>query len=300
MIVILGIDGMSSETFTAGMPHLTELHRLFNVSAYSMHARAEQSARSSENWGTHMYGNGPAYHGWYRSYKPPAVSGAISIFDVVQNSIGCTKWPPLSLRTPKFHVGDVTPCALAAIQNRSNDLVFAIWDEVDAAAHAGSSQQSALQHVDGEIGKVLAHVDSSDHIIVVSDHGSRACSTWDHFCVAHYGARVTEMDTPLLITGPTIAPGPLARRVTHQDTSHYVLRLLNLPTPCDWQLGGITTCNSSWPGEVRDVIVHEESLRDEMNTATWVALPVIFVLMLLLCWLGCQPRARQRAGFIHL
>ena len=228
MIIVLGIDGLGSDIFlealgTPGTPGMLEhLKGLKDTSAYSMHARADMSTRSSENWGTHFYGNGPAYHGWYRSDEPVAVSGAISVFDVVGNSTGCTRWPPLVQKIPSFRLGG-TACTLAAVRNRSNDLVVGVWDDVDDAGHAGSDRVAALKRVDGLIGTVLAARLPGDHVMVISDHGTRPCRWYEFACVAHYGGRTMELNTPLLVSGPGVSPGELKRPVTHQDTSRYIL-----------------------------------------------------------------------------
>jgi hypothetical protein len=289
MLIVLGIDGLGSDLLQSELPRLPHLADLMGRSAYTMQSRAEFYTNSATNWGTHFYGHGPAYTGWYRNTLNSVCSGTVSVFDAVPNSVGYTGWAGLSRQIPHIeNVGSVQEHTKAAIEARAHDLVVGIFDEVDNAGHMGVSTARALQRVDTHVGDILSSVQVDDHVMVISDHGLRSCRWYDFACVPHYGGRASELETPMLISGPQVtATGPLHRRVTHQDTSYYILRILNRSVPCDWKMGELTSCNSTWPGPSRGIQVVEESLRNGISNAIWVFIAVAFVSVL---WCCCRSR----------
>jgi hypothetical protein len=296
MFIVLGIDGLGSDLLQSELPRLPHLASLLNRSAYTMQARAEFYTNSATNWGTHFYGHGPSYTGWYR-HLPSVCSGTVSVFDAVPNSTAYTSWSYLSREIPQFHlVSNVHLSLRTAVKARAHELAVGIFDNVDHAGHAGSSTAHALQSVDSRIGDILSHVQSDDHVMFISDHGLRSCRWYDFACMVHYGSRASELETPMLISGPQVpSTGPLHRRVTHQDTSYYILRILNRSVPCDWKVGELTSCNSTWPGPSRDIEVTEQTLRNAISAGIWALIGVLGILPVIwCCWRSYTPR---RDGF---
>lgn len=296
MFVILGIDGLSSNLLQQELANVPHIASLLALSAYSYMARADVPAISSINWGTHFFGHGAAYHCWVNNEKAFACSGAQSIFDVIPNSTGYGAWDSLHRHIPAFHTtssDSVTADRIALhVKNRDRNLVAGIFNAVDDANHMSKSQAHALQHVDACVGNIMEHITPSDYVLLVSDHGPRDCKWWQWTCHDHYGMHKSEIETPMLLKGPGVAPGPITRRVTHQDTSYYVLNALNYSIPCDWKLGEHTSCVTSWPGKTSHVATAEENLRVAVDTAIWVAVPV-FVFLLIIASLPWCCRNEQ-------
>ena len=294
MFIILGIDGLSSSLLQQEMANVPHIASLLALSAYSYMARASIPATSGINWGTHFFGHGPAYHCWLHIEKPSACSGAQSIFDVIPNSTGYGAWHSLHRHIPAFRTtsGDSDTANRLAlhVKNRDRNLVAGVFDGVDNANHMSKSQAHALQHIDAYVGEILAHITPSDYVLLVSDHGPRDCKWWQWLCHDHYGTRLSELETPMLLKGPGVSPGQITRRVTHQDTSYYVLNALNYSIPCDWKLGEHTSCATSWPGSTSHVVIGEENLRAGVDLAIWIAVPVITLLFIMVCLPLCNRK----------
>jgi hypothetical protein len=292
MIVLLGIDSLGGLQLQSQLSHLPHLKGLVDSGVHTMRARADVRAISSVNWGAHFYGQGAAYHGWYRNHRSPVVQGAQSVFDVVPNSTGCTAWHDLSRVIPAFTYctdpvdtdAAVTSCAVQAVSQRQHELVAVVWDNVDVAAHNGLDIKPTLRVLDARIGQVLAHITPQDHVLVVSDHGHRTCPWYNWMCRPHYGAYRTEVETPFILKGPSVTrTGPIGRPITHSVTSRVILNVLGKPLPCDWRLGEWDTCNSTWPGMSQGEVLEEDDLRDAINVIINSFIVVVFLILACMC-----------------
>ena len=302
MIVVLGIDGLGSNVLKAAQHELVAIPRLMARGRYTYHAYSSMRTMSSINWGNHFFGRGADYHNWILNDARPGAMGAVSVFDAVPKSTGCTRidWISQVLPALLWVESDekVTSCVLDAVQSRDRDLVVGLWDDVDVAGHKGNfgDQVAALIETDAMLDLVLNSTQPEDHILLIADHGQRHCSWYEVACVEHYGARMEELQTPFVIAGPKVtAPGHIGRPVTHTDTAWYVTKLLNRSVPCEWELGSLDACNNSeWPGLAIDKVVPEEEFRDAISTGVLVvvaSLPVLaaLALMLVLVRRRCSP-----------
>lgn len=279
MFIIIGVDGLSSIFLRQQMAHVPHVATLITQSAYSYAARAEVPTLSGINWGTHFFGHSPSYHCWLNNENPSACSGATSIFDVIPTSAGFGKSDMFRRHISAFRTtesdSDTASSVALHVKNRDFDLIAAVFDAVDDANHKSTSQNRALQHVDAYIGQILEHVTPSDYVLLISDHGPRECRWWQWSCRHHYGTLSSEIDTPVILKGPGIVAGQMTRRVTHQDTSYYVLHALNYSEPCDWKLGELSNCTTSWPGTQVHVPLGEEEFRESVDVAIWLVATII-------------------------
>ena len=294
MFVFIGIDGLSSALMQQEIAHLPHLHSLLNASAYTYHAMSEVPTKSGINWGTHFFGHTAAYHCWYDNDKASACSGAHSIFDTVNNSSGYAPWTGLQQHIPAFRTtaDDVDTAHKIArhVQKRDRQLVAAVLNGLD---NKGDQIAQALREADDLVGLMLRNVTSQDHVLFVSDHGTRTCAWWQFTCLDHYGTMPVELETPMMLKGPGVTPGLLRRRVTHQDSSYYILDALNYTMPCDWQLGKHNSCDSAWPGHTTHVELAEELFRNAANVAILVMFPVTLLLFgTVVVLLAKWPRSR--------
>ena len=302
MIVVLGIDGLGSNLLKAAEHELVAIPKLMARGRHTYHAYSSMRTTSSINWGNHFFGRGADYHSWVLNDARPGATGAVSVFDAVPKSTGCTRIGWISQRLPALLLmesdEEVTRCVLDAVQGRGHDLVVGLWDDVDVAGHRGNfdDQVAALVETDAMLDRVLNSTQPEDHILLIADHGQRHCSWYEAACSAHYGARMEELQTPFVIAGPEVAtPGHIGRPVTHTDTAWYVTKLLNRSVPCEWELGSLDACNNSaWPGLTIDKVVPEEAFRDAISTGVLAAvasLPVLaaLALMLVLACRCCRP-----------
>lgn len=188
--------------------------------------------------------------------------------------------------------------ALEAVRQRKHKLIFVRFSSVDDANHRGEDVGDSVVAFDANVGRLLSALHKDDHAMILSDHGGRKCRAFEWTCRAHYGANLSEVNTPLVLLGPSVKPGKLMRRVTHQDTSYFVLKMLNLTPPCQWVLGDYqTNCSSDWPGLQIGLVTEEEELRNAIDFAINIALSVSLSLASLLFYNFC---VRPEGKYTHL
>lgn len=300
---MIGMDGLSSDNVRTHWQELPNLAQAVRSGAFTFTSRAETRTHSSINWGTHLYGHGASSHCWLRNDQQPACTGLPSLFDVVKPSFGVSAdWPYFA--TFNRHVRDVEDdravmrVALEALRQRDNKLIFVRFESVDEANHARRGVLDELIKFDNNVGELLAGLRSEDHAVILSDHGSRRCHALDWFCQAHYSANLSEINTPLILLGPSVKPGQLQRRVTHQDTSYFVLSMLGLRPPCQWVLGDYrTNCSLDWPGMEINLSTEEEDLRDGIGLAINIVASIVLALAAVLFYSCC---VRSSGKYTHL
>lgn len=297
LVLLIGIDALSSRDVRKMPPNVMPTIRgLMQNGAYSLYSRASLRTVSPTGWFTHIHGHGPSSHCWLVDHVQPGCSGLPSIFDVVNSSYAVsTNWKALS--NVNSHIlnvktdTDARNAGVATIQARNHKLVFVRFANVDATMHNYNDVGAALKEVDAHVNALINELTIKDHVIIVSDHGYRDCKWYDFMCRDHYGALLRELETPLILYGPTVTPGQLTRRVSMQDTSHYILRMLGLKAPCDWEVGDYTrNCSgSTWPGQRHDIMSIEENLRRHVNIAIYVTASVLILTFALLIYSYTRP-----------
>ena len=293
LVLIIGMDGLASDYLSDYSEKLVHIPQAMRAGAYTLTSRSEVRTLSSINWGTHLYGHGASSHCWMRNDQQPACTGLPSVFDVVKPSFGVSaNWPYFATFNP--HIRDVQndtivmQVALEAVRQRNHRLIFTRFSDVDDANHRGESVEDSVVAFDENVGHLLSELHEDDHALIISDHGGRKCGAFQWTCRPHYGASLREVNTPLVLLGPSVKPGKLMRRVTHQDTSYFVLNMLNLPVPCQWHLGDYySNCSSEWPGLQISLVNEEEELRDAIDFAINVGLAFLVCLASLLFYKHC-------------
>ena len=311
-VLVIAVDGLSSDLLAKNFASAPNMAKLRATGAYTMTSRINPRPNSQQSWGTHLYGHGPAAHGWYRSAPAPrGCTGLPSLFDVVPSSYAVSSdWPAFAHAMPQVQnkASDraTADAAQAALSLRKYELVFARFGQIDEYAHttrlnarAFSTEDAGLvtrlHNVDALVGQLVTAVTSNDYVLLISDHGLRSCRWWELTCGVHFGARLTEVNTPMLAKGPGVKPGQLRRRITHQDTSYTVLRWLNHSVPCEWQLGQVdSNCTGTWPGTQSNVQTHEEDYAHLADILAWVLIVLAVIAavtaMVLSC---CNPCPRN-------
>lgn len=126
----------------------------------------------------------------------------------------------------------VTAAAIAHLTTYATDFAFVYYGTIDVAGHDHEWMSAAylqqVARVDECLGKLLAALPESVHLIVQADHGGHDRG---------HGTELPEdMTIPWLIAGPQIRPGHrLAAPVSLLDTAPTLARLLNLQPPRDWE-----------------------------------------------------------------
>ena len=132
------------------------------------------------------------------------------------------------------HEGDdeITDVAIAEIARHQPDFAFVYLGTVDTAGHYyGWMSEGYLRQAerdDQNLGRLLASLPASAHILVHADHGGHE---------RNHGLDIPEdMTIPWLLVGPRIRPGhAIAAQVSLLDTAPTLAHLLGIPAPRDWE-----------------------------------------------------------------
>ncbi len=232
-IVIIGLDGLSSEGFR-GSKH-PNIDTLFAKGLSTLISRPVLPSVTLPNWTSHLTGQGPEEHGitannWTLANHPlqaietDSDGYTPSIFKLLKDKKPQIKtafyynWAELINPINKKYLNEVSfeendkyqsnyAKALKFIgENRNNPtLVFLYSVHVDHAGHSygwmSPQYISAIEDVDVAIGNLIKKLKAQDlyddtHFILLSDHGG--------INKGHGGVTMNEMQVPFAITGKAI------------------------------------------------------------------------------------------------
>lgn len=232
-IVIIGLDGLSSEGFR-GSKH-PNIDTLFEKGLITLSSRPVLPSVTLPNWTSHLTGQGPEEHGitannWTLANHPlqaietDSDGYTPSIFKLLKDKKPQIKtafyynWAELINPINKKYLNGVSfeendkyqsnyAKALKFIgENRNNPtLVFLYSVHVDHAGHSygwmSPQYISAIEDVDVAIGNLIKKLKAQDlyddtHFILLSDHGG--------INKGHGGVTMNEMQVPFAITGKAI------------------------------------------------------------------------------------------------
>ncbi|WP_343555138.1 ectonucleotide pyrophosphatase/phosphodiesterase [Sphingobacterium sp.] len=232
-IVIIGLDGLSSEGFR-GSKH-PNIDTLFEKGLITLSSRPVLPSVTLPNWTSHLTGQGPEEHGitannWTLANHPlqaietDSDGYTPSIFKLLKDKKPQIKtafyynWAELINPINKKYLNEVSfeendkyqsnyAKALKFIgENRNNPtLVFLYSVHVDHAGHSygwmSPQYISAIEDVDVAIGNLIKKLKAQDlyddtHFILLSDHGG--------INKGHGGVTMNEMQVPFAITGKAI------------------------------------------------------------------------------------------------
>lgn len=255
-VLIIGIDGLSSGGVrNANTPHI---HKLMERGAWTLKSRGVMPTVSSPNWMSLLSGAGPGMHGvhsneWERfNFKiAPACQGPEGIFPGIFGVIHAQR-PKATLaaihdwqgfgrlveKSAASHVQHVkgSPAAAAAAiaywREHKPLLLFLHLDDVDHAGHGktweGPEYKSAVEEIDGLIGKLVAAVPADKTIIVlVADHGGTGNK--------HGNDTTDELEVPLVFAGPGFAKGEIRTRARNIDMAPTIVKSLGLRPHACWE-----------------------------------------------------------------
>lgn len=232
-IVIIGLDGLSSEGFRGSKhPHIDTL---FEKGLITLSSRPVLPSVTLPNWTSHLTGQGPEEHGitannWtlanhsLQAIETDSDGYTPSIFKLLKDKKPQIKtafyynWAELINPINKKHLDEVSfeendsykqnyTRALKFINDNSQHptLVFLYSVHVDHAGHTYGwmSQEyiTAIEQVDVEIGNFIKKLKEKDlykdcHFLLLSDHGG--------VNKGHGGVTMNEMQVPFGITGKKI------------------------------------------------------------------------------------------------
>jgi len=259
-VVVVGCDGFGSVGFTA--TNLPVLHKLMRDGAYTLHDRGVMPTSSSPNWASMIMGASPEQHGvtsneWETNkfdIAPTALGpGGIfpTIFGLIREqkpdaTIACVHdWDGFArLLEPRAldlleNVKGSTNTARRAVEvilERKPTFLFIHFDDVDHAGHTYGWKSpeffAAADMVDGLIGQVAdalvtAGIRDQTILIMTADHGGKGKS--------HGGATMEELEIPLVLNGPGVAPGhTLTGFVNTYDLAPTIAWIFGLRPPACW------------------------------------------------------------------
>lgn len=259
-VILIGIDGVTSEGFQVSpMPNLSEL---IKNGAVSLSTRGVMPTVSAPNWSSILLGAGPEQHGitsnsW--SLENHTISPAFadedgyfpSIFSVIRQQMPGAKtgaffdWDMIGQLFNKKYVDvvsyvigaeAVTENAIPFLKNEKPEFAFIYYGEPDEVGHSDGYDTEkyfeSITKIDGEIGKIMnavktAGIYEETVFIIVTDHGGIG--------YGHGGESMTELEIPLVISGPGTAKNKLLQSPNNLfNTAPTIAYLLGLNQPDAW------------------------------------------------------------------
>lgn len=259
-VVYIGLDGWGANTYEAAdMPFVKSLARR---GAITLEKRSVLPSSSAINWASLFMGVGPEVHGYLdwgtKSPEMPLPTGSDSIhgffptvFQIARQEhpeadiAGFYEWDGIKyvIDTLSFTHHRQAPLdritSIAADYIRANKpmLTFVAYDRPDHPGHDngwGSEEYYDMMHrMDSEIKALydaIADAGMADNTVVIisSDHGGKG--------TGHGGHTMDEMLSPLIMTGPGIAPGTvITDMVIGPDVAATIASRLGLTIPSFWR-----------------------------------------------------------------
>jgi hypothetical protein len=248
-VVFVMIDGLRPDArLHASLPALEDLMR---TGSSTMAARSTTPSITLPCHMTIIHSVPPTRHGITTNVYTPMARPLPGLFEQAKahnrRSAAITNWEPLrdlsrpeSLEFAWFRNaylqadGDdfVTDAAIDCLSTQLPDFAFIYLGTVDTAGHyygwMSDGYLRQAEHVDACLGRIVAALPVSSHILVQADHGG------------HERNHGTEMDEDMLI--PWVVQGPRIRRghsieapVSLLDTAPTLAELLGIPPHPDWE-----------------------------------------------------------------
>ncbi|SFR90302.1 Type I phosphodiesterase / nucleotide pyrophosphatase [Agromyces sp. CF514] len=257
--LVVGIDGASFDFLEAAeMPNLDGLRAGGLTSASNLYAQPMAGTVSGAGWSTIATGVWPDKHNVVdNSFSNPKYGeypdylSRIEAATPQRDTLVVGTWTPIpqmvfgsKVDTRIAGGSDVgtTAKAVEALSAGDPDDVFVHLDDVDGAGHSvgtnGAAYAAALKKVDGQLGQILAAVESRPTrstedwtIIVTADHGHTPTG-------GHGGSTPAERKTFVVATGPGIAAGSVRNDVKIVDIAPTVLAADGIAADPAWKLDG--------------------------------------------------------------
>lgn len=274
-VLFIGIDGLATYTLRQGAS--PNLDALADAGAFAYDATAGDITISGPGWSSLLTSTWRDRHGVTgNDFVGNTLGATPDVFTLLHQaapealSASLVMWPPINeliargaeVRFSYDHVCPLTydRCEFLThtrdlLEDRSPDLLFLAWNDVDAAGHAygwaSERYYTALAKVDREIGRVLEQVrarpsyaDEEWLIVVSADHGGSGHGHGDN--------SVPHRLIPVFISGPGIASGPIVPAPQQVDLA---------PTILYWLLGDL---DPKWDFDGRVIVLDTDDLSDEV------------------------------------
>lgn len=248
------IDGLRPDALA--QCHCPTLQGLMASGAYSLQAR---SVMPSVTLPCHMsifHSVPPTRHGVTTNDWQPMARPLPGLIDVAKNAgLRCAaihNWEPLRNLSQPLSLdailyrdrsydedGDdwVAEAAVHHLTTCVTDFAFIYFGTVDTWGHRygwmSDEYLRQAERADRNLGRVLATLPASIHVLVQADHGGHERS--------HGTEMAEDMTIPWIVAGPSIRQGhELTGPVSLLDTTPTLARILNLPHHRDWEGACVT------------------------------------------------------------
>lgn len=263
-VILIGIDAWGG--YSMEKAQIPNIRSLMNSGAYTCKKRSVLPSSSAPNWASMYMGAGPELHGYceWGSQVPDLPSRATNkngifptIFSILRESaptaeIGnICEWDGIrylvdttALNYDK-HVFEVETekdstatarFAVNYIKEKKPTFLNIVYDALDHTGHAVGHDTpgyyTKLEEIDGYVGEIIEAVKAAGIwdetiLIVTADHGGI-----DH---GHGGRKMEEMETPFIISGPSIKQGfEIPESMMQFDIAPTIGYIFGLESPQVW------------------------------------------------------------------
>lgn len=259
-VVIIGLDGLSSESLREGNP-MPFLRTLMDKGTWAFHKRSVLPSSSALNWASLYMGAGPEQHGYntWSSRKPDFPSDTLTNHGFFPDLYYQTKqtypnakighfyeWDGLhfvvdTLSIDKeqqidHHKGELT-VALTYFKTEQPLITSIIIDSPDHEGHTSGwlspEYMAALKHLDDVVREIYTAVEQTGLLnetlfVITADHGGTDKE--------HGGFTMSELEAPVVFYGKGITPrGEIKETVSIMDITPTLAQILKLQRPHAWR-----------------------------------------------------------------
>ena len=259
-VVIIGLDGLSSESLREGNP-MPFLRTLMEGGTWALQKRSVLPSSSALNWASLYMGAGPEQHGYntWSSRKPDFPSDTLTEHGFFPDLYYQTKLTYPDVKIGHFyewdgmhyvvdtlsidkdlqidrHKGGIA-LALDYIRQSRPLITSIILDSPDHEGHASGwlspEYMSVLSHLDTVIKEVYTGIAEAGLLpetlfVITADHGGKG--------KGHGGTSMSEMEAPVVFYGKGIRPrGEIKETVSIMDIAPTLAYILKVSRPHAWK-----------------------------------------------------------------
>lgn len=258
-VVVIGTDGFSAEVIAKNPGAFPNIEAMMKDGSYTLHRRTVLPSSSACNWASMLMGASPEIHGYttWSSDKPDLPAREIGKYGRFPGIFGLIREQLPEAKTGFFYNWKTMAClfdegsenmkkqgkdeeiqtaALDFLKTSNPHLTFIAFGEPDGVGHGigwGTPEYIAqckiIDKYVGEIRDAVAKspIANSTYVIFTSDHGGIGKN--------HGGKTMSEMESPLVITGPGIKKNyDIPESTMIYDIASTIADFMSLKQPQVW------------------------------------------------------------------
>lgn len=258
-VIVIGSDGFSAEVIKKNKGAFPNIEAMMAEGSYTLQRRSVLPSSSAANWASTFMGASPEIHGYttWGSTKPDLPPREIGKYGRFPGIFGLVREQNPEAQTGFFYNWKTMEClfdqgsenrkkqgsdaeihaaVLQFFKDAAPDLSVIVYAQPDGIGHSAGwgspeyiEQCKIIDSYVGEIRNTVAHspLAKSTYILFIADHGGIGKN--------HGGKTMSEMESPMIITGPGIKKNyNIPESTMVYDTAAIIADILKLKQPQVW------------------------------------------------------------------